>query len=294
MTFTRCPICHTLFRVTAEQLEARGGRVRCGQCANVFNALEHPGEMEAGAAAVPVREEVAPEDFGQEALPAVLVSNRREAMPAQEEVLPVVHGSDERVEPVIRSELDESAPMAPFAVDWKEDAAASANEFVPSVPPPRPATAWPWVTAMALLGFLALLQAAWVFRADLAMAYPELRPGFVAWCEDLGCDMPLPRESVQIGIEASDLRPAREGLLKLSATLRNRAAFPQAFPDLELTLTDTDDKALARRVFTPKDFLPAKADPNAGFAANGDLPISLTLDTTPIAAAGYRLYVFYP
>jgi predicted Zn finger-like uncharacterized protein len=37
---TRCPTCGTTFRVTAEQLKARGGRVRCGHCQGIFNALE--------------------------------------------------------------------------------------------------------------------------------------------------------------------------------------------------------------------------------------------------------------
>jgi len=38
--FTRCPTCSTTFRVTPEQLKARLGRVRCGQCKAVFNALD--------------------------------------------------------------------------------------------------------------------------------------------------------------------------------------------------------------------------------------------------------------
>lgn len=37
---TRCPTCTTTFRVTPEQLKARLGRVRCGQCRSVFNALD--------------------------------------------------------------------------------------------------------------------------------------------------------------------------------------------------------------------------------------------------------------
>ncbi|MBP7488471.1 MAG: zinc-ribbon domain-containing protein, partial [Azospira sp.] len=43
MILTRCPQpeCQTTFRVTPEQLKARGGKVRCGQCQHVFNALEH-------------------------------------------------------------------------------------------------------------------------------------------------------------------------------------------------------------------------------------------------------------
>lgn len=37
----RCPKCATTFLVTPGQLKARAGKVRCGSCKTVFNALEH-------------------------------------------------------------------------------------------------------------------------------------------------------------------------------------------------------------------------------------------------------------
>ncbi len=37
---TRCPACETTFRVSSEQLKARQGKVRCGECQAVFNALD--------------------------------------------------------------------------------------------------------------------------------------------------------------------------------------------------------------------------------------------------------------
>lgn len=36
---TRCPHCHSVFRVVADQLKLRGGLVRCGQCNTVFDAI---------------------------------------------------------------------------------------------------------------------------------------------------------------------------------------------------------------------------------------------------------------
>ena len=36
---TKCPQCETVFRVSAEQLRAAGGWVRCGRCATEFNAV---------------------------------------------------------------------------------------------------------------------------------------------------------------------------------------------------------------------------------------------------------------
>ncbi len=46
---TRCPHCDTRFRVTDEQLGIAKGKVRCGSCMEVFNALEnrHEGGQEA-------------------------------------------------------------------------------------------------------------------------------------------------------------------------------------------------------------------------------------------------------
>ncbi|WP_100638081.1 DUF3426 domain-containing protein [Marinobacter salexigens] len=38
---TECPKCHTRFRVTDEQLGIARGKVRCGHCMDIFNAIEH-------------------------------------------------------------------------------------------------------------------------------------------------------------------------------------------------------------------------------------------------------------
>ncbi|MDR1648392.1 MAG: zinc-ribbon domain-containing protein [Zoogloeaceae bacterium] len=40
MFLTRCPHCRTIFRLNEAQLHACGGRVRCGACKQVFNAIE--------------------------------------------------------------------------------------------------------------------------------------------------------------------------------------------------------------------------------------------------------------
>ena len=37
---TRCPNCSTTFRVQPQQLQARNGTVRCGQCAHVFDGFK--------------------------------------------------------------------------------------------------------------------------------------------------------------------------------------------------------------------------------------------------------------
>lgn len=42
--YTQCPSCQTIFEVSAEHLKAANGDVRCGQCLNVFNALNNLSE----------------------------------------------------------------------------------------------------------------------------------------------------------------------------------------------------------------------------------------------------------
>lgn len=50
---TRCPKCDTRFRVTDEQLSIAKGKVRCGNCMEVFNAIDHqmasPGQAKPAA-----------------------------------------------------------------------------------------------------------------------------------------------------------------------------------------------------------------------------------------------------
>ncbi|MCK5666417.1 MAG: zinc-ribbon domain-containing protein, partial [Thiotrichaceae bacterium] len=39
--YTHCPSCDTCFEITQESLDIAQGKVRCGQCDHVFNALDN-------------------------------------------------------------------------------------------------------------------------------------------------------------------------------------------------------------------------------------------------------------
>lgn len=163
--------------------------------------------------------------------------------------------------------------------------------------PPLPRKlVWPWIAGSALLTFVLLLQSAYFFRVELAARMPGLKPALVALCQPLGCEVPLPRDTELMGIESSDLEadPAHESLITLHALLRNRASYAQAFPDLELTLNDMDDKPLARRVFRPSDYLPPVEKEQNGLLPNRELVVKLRLDVTDLKPTGYRLVLFYP
>jgi hypothetical protein len=149
---------------------------------------------------------------------------------------------------------------------------------------------------MTLILLSALVtQVAHFYRAELAVSTPSLRPLLESACAVLDCEIPLPRHVELVSIEASDLQvdPTQGGALTLTATLKNRAAYAQAWPLLEITLTDVQDNAVLRRVLQPTEYLPPKADPTL-FPPNGEAAVRLWLEAKDIAAAGYRLYVFYP
>lgn len=165
----------------------------------------------------------------------------------------------------------------------------------PALPADRAMTK-PYAIVALLLAVMLACQWVFHFRVAIALALPGLRPALAALSDALGADMPLPRHSEWVSIETSELQtdPGRHKLLALQATLRNRAAYAQAYPALELTLTDTHDKVVARRVLQPDEYLLPSGLPDESFAANADLELRLWLEASGINAAGYRLYVFYP
>lgn len=58
---TQCPKCETRFRVTDAQLSVARGKVRCGNCMSVFNAVENK-VTESGIAPAPAEKKEAPEE----------------------------------------------------------------------------------------------------------------------------------------------------------------------------------------------------------------------------------------
>lgn len=410
---TRCPTCATTFRVAPEQLRARNGRVRCGQCGGVFNALdtlkdESHAASETEAASAPVAEpsekssaaavttpdaagaadggEAAPaeasaEDADEgEAAPRFATSwladataadaqytiesgadiNRvaapifgedaandeksgdqvqdflvADAVPAGAETAPQIAAEDltlgagdaalppESTAPSASAATAEPATPAPASSGaaataafagilqpptdggimprqmteipgyskWGEGVIAAPAASVEAEPPRAP-----FVAVAALLGVLLVGQGIFALRSEVAAALPSLRPALESFAGVFGSELPPLRRAELIGIEGSDLQsdPARGGRLLLLATLANRAPYPQALPLIELTLTDTHDQVVARKVFPASEYLPDPALAAAPFAARSEIALRLWIETRELDAAGYRLYVFYP
>ena len=154
---------------------------------------------------------------------------------------------------------------------------------------------WLWTTAVLLLMLMLLAQTTYFFRVELAARLPSLKPVLIGYCWILKCSIPLPQHTDLIGIESSELEadPTNENQITLNALLRNRASYAQAFPSLELTLNDSQDEPLARRMFKPAEYLPQTEKESSGLLPNHELSIKMHLNTTDLKPSGYRLAVFY-
>ncbi|GAB2181022.1 DUF3426 domain-containing protein [Denitratisoma sp. agr-D3] len=421
---TRCPSCATTFRVTPEQLKVRLGRVRCGQCQTVFNALD--GLVEEGAglppvsvpatadsvpapspsnapiaavepasaaddappamtadtsalaeaaetaptdtvveAVAPIEESEAPADAAGasdadeqdtpaaaedtedtelasldfldltetpavDASPAVLeaaptpaadtvaeIGAAADAEPVDDAAendpapTPAEASPDTDTAPAAETPLtpevedDPAATDAPQADDAPIVADAAEADTAPSaaIPPPdpllhkeaRPPRRWPWIVGIVLATLTLTLQLSLLYRVELSVLAPGLKPALEALCRPLDCTVPLPHKIDLLSIESSDLHPAaRKGQLQLVAVLKNKAPYAQEFPLLEITLTDTADRVLVVKALGPRDYLGKEFPPEAGFPARKEINIELMLDAGDVPAAGYRLYLYHP
>ena len=304
---TQCSACNTRFKVTQEQLDVHQGLVRCGRCQTVFNAKEHlqddqpspqldlltvpetPAFVESTVeasieiASEPIPEPIEKLDFS---LPEPIYLEPQVAEQQNAELQNVVQ---QQVTPHENIETTEPLTLAQQIVLNE-----SPRPFNPK--PTKRKSSWPWLAGNLLLLIILLAQVTYYFRIELAASQPGFKPALISYCRLLQCSVPLPQKADLMSIESSELEadPAQSSVITLNALLRNHASYMQAFPNLELTLTDAQEKPLARRTFRPTEYLKPGEDEKQGLAANRELSVKLNLDTTDLKPSGYRLLLFYP
>lgn len=151
------------------------------------------------------------------------------------------------------------------------------------------------VAFLVVLIVTALLQGIFFYRHTLAMQFPELKPTLVHLCNTLGCKINLPQEIQYFSIDDSTIEEdaSHAGVIRLSSTITNRAEFNQAFPNLEVTLTDTQDHPKLRRIFKPSEYLTKEYRLEEGIASGDSIAINMPLMADDFKPAGFRLLVSY-
>ena len=294
---TRCPACQTLFKVVPDQLRVSEGWVRCGQCSEIFDAHLHlykepfaPDPVQYGAA-------VQPNPMGAVDLQAT----EQARLPGQHE-LKVDSGAD-------TGRMALAAPHgfnAPAAVAPPNQATGNG----PEEPPPtqvsflrdvKGTSVWQktWVrTCLVLTGVCLLsalvLQVAVHQRDRLAATLPAARPALAALCQVLNCRISPLRQIESVVIDGSTFTELRGNVYRLGFTIKNTAPIDLAMPALELTLTDSQDRAALRRVFLPAEFGATSTVLAAGAEWAGTLAVGVRTNGNPERIAGYRILTLYP
>ncbi len=346
---TRCPACGTMFKVVADQLKISQGWVRCGQCADVFDAAAHlqPRELPAAAQGAGSTPPVAtgPTDAALSAgdAPVAPLSSLLVAPEAVSASSPVA-APDAPVPPLSVPEVQVSMPpdlaadvfassVGPEAYALPEATARELDEssgFADSGAPQdlpqdvsfvrdarrrafwrRPAVRWALGGVALLLMAGLLLQVALFQRNTLAARQPGLQVGLQALCTYVGCEIAPLRQIESIVIDSSTFNKIAPDAYRLKVVIKNAGSVAVAMPSLELTLTDTQDQALFRRVLTPGELgadaatlaaggefsgLAAIAVSNAAASppAAASTPAASPRPSAPLRIAGYRVLAFYP
>jgi len=363
---TRCPHCHTTFRVVQDQLKLRAGLVRCGTCKEIFNGIEHLLRPDEPALAPVTPDEHRDNPPPPDEAPGTAVEEASTAIEA--EPAPRQSNSDSTLtadasdnDPLQRmtlldfsrseAETDDgtASDLAGDTISTDSTAENEAAAAEPDVPAPivdaiddlqrkphrhpRNALHLDQVdtldtdepdmsdaeepsfvkhgrrkqqfsgimrilmaigAVLLLIGLIA--QGTYVFRNQIAAWFPQVKPALAKACLVIGCRLDLPARIEAVSIESSELQTlaASKGLFALTTLLRNHGTTAQAWPNIELTLNDANEKPLARRVFTPREYLPSAQDAAQEFGPKSEQSVKLFFALLQLKPSGYRVYLFYP
>ena len=307
---TRCPACHTMFKVVRDQLRISDGWVRCGHCDEIFDAAAHLQDAvprTSFPAAAPDAEEPAPQAIAPETDTLVSAdSELREGASASEPVLSIeVPDSGAWAETMVVDGRDAGQPAidaVPAAPDECETAEAEPSvlpSFMREIPasavaPPGARRRVGYAVAAVMLTLLMAVQVLVHERDRLAGSAPALRPLLENLCALLQCSVAPLKQIESVQIDSAAFAKMRPEVYRLSLTLKNTASTDLALPAIELSLTDTQDQPVLRRVILAGELGLSGETLVAGAEATVSLTLGVKAPDGTEQFAGYRVLAFYP
>ena len=155
---------------------------------------------------------------------------------------------------------------------------------------------WKTPRVRAVLGLMSLLLLAalalqWLVQKKdfLAAQEPRLAPLIQALCRPLGCEIQPLRRIESLVIDSSSFIKSGPDAYRLTFVLKNTGAAALEMPALDMTLTDSRDQALVRRVVLPAQFGATAVTLGAHSELAGAVNLKASLPVN-----GYRILAFYP
>ncbi len=269
----RCTHCGTEYELDEALLVEGDFHVACTACHRVFHAPP-PGESgeEGGEAA------------GEE--------------PEEKEMDQLLAEMEETLAGLEKLDLEKPSPREPLPAALETDvppemAELKAAEVPPELlfetaPEPRRGVSLPGILFLVLLGTLLAGQLAWLKR-DLWLDRPELRALVEQWCPYLGCTLPPKENRIAFTLIDGGLEPAAPRQYRLRLLLRNGADQEQPLPALQVSLTDDQQRLVARRTFEAPVYTERKGTGPETLAAGEILEVELLLAVPSDRVAGYEV-----
>lgn len=266
---TQCPFCATTFKVVRDQLKISDGWVRCGQCSEIFDSAPNLRDIDL---------DPPPPAPGVNSVP----SGGGDA------------GSDSEIPQEPKENAADVEIPVPSAGPTTQDFSfiAKSEQSVWRSRPVRALTASTCVIVMLVL----VAQLVHGERDRLAAMDVRWRNALLQVCEHIGCEIHPWRQIESIAVESSGFHKLRFDTYRLNFVVTNSADVSLARPALELTLTDSQDLPLLRRVLMPAELDVGQASVAAHGEWAGSHVVSIAAPSASLAKsiAGYRLLAFYP
>ena len=300
---TSCPACETQFLLTTEHLKAHRGKVQCGHCEHIFNAknrlteisddIHSPAEYQAsiethGSDTSQAIDEKPISKVLNVALGAVPNLDNLDDLEADEKSNdPYIGNTNITSQPDIIEVYDVDQINAPIYID----------DLITNPKFDKPKTKVNvWLMLFGLiLAILAGIQSVYYLRTSISADYPQFKPYLVQACAALKCEIDLPKNLDFFALDDSDMQEdyAHKNVIKFSSLLINNAPYAQAYPNIELTLTDTADQPVLRRLIKPSEYLASNTNADAGIDSREEMRINLSINVADMAVAGYRVLLLY-
>jgi predicted Zn finger-like uncharacterized protein len=131
-------------------------------------------------------------------------------------------------------------------------------------------------------------------RDRIVALEPGLKPWLLAFCRPLSCSLSPLQRIESIAIDSSSFIKMNSDFYRLNLTVKNSAAIALAVPAIELTLTDSLDQPVVRRVFLPTELGGNSDTLAAGAEWSASRVLAVKTAGPADRVAGYRLLAFYP
>lgn len=155
---------------------------------------------------------------------------------------------------------------------------------------------WIWGSIALLFSILLAVQLAY-FNFNQWARLDQFRPYYALVCEQVGCRLPSSYDLKQIRTTASPQVSSHakfKDALTVDVLFMNHATYEQAFPKLELTFTDKNDKVIAHRLFSPREYLAGEASGLSMMPVETPIHIALEIKDPGPNANNYQVRFVAP